>query len=47
MNRLILTLEFPEAPENFEALEVINHLSSNVKELQNKFQTTVNYEWTY
>ena len=47
MNRLILTLEFPEAPENLEPLAVIEYLNNNVKKLQDKFQTTVNYEWTY
>ena len=47
MNKLILTLEFPEAPENFEALEVINHFANELKRLKHEFQTTVNYEWTY
>ena len=47
MNKLTLTIEFPEAPENFEALAVIEYLSSKIKNLQAEFATTVNYEWEY
>jgi hypothetical protein len=47
MNTLTLTIEFPEAPENLEPLEVIEYLSNKVKNLQREFNTTVNYEWNY
>ena len=47
MNKLILVIELPEAPDNFEPLAMIDYLSSKVKKLQTEFKTTVNYEWHY
>jgi|LakMenEpi03Aug12_release.lakeMendotaPanAssembly.Ray.scaffolds.fasta_scaffold1731530_1 hypothetical protein len=47
MNRLVLTIELPEAPDNFEPLDLIQYLSKEVKSLENKFKTIVNYEWQY
>lgn len=47
MNTLTLTIEFPEAPDNFEPLDVIDYLSLKVKSLSEDFDTTVNYEWSY
>lgn len=47
MRTLTLVIEFPEAPENFEPLSVIDYFSPKVKKMSKEFQTTVNYEWDY
>jgi hypothetical protein len=47
MATLTLVIEFPEAPENFEPLSVIEYLSPKVKSISKEFQSTVNYEWNY
>lgn len=48
MKKITLTLEFPECPENFDPLAVIDYVNLKAtKKIREDFETPVNWEWDY
>lgn len=45
MKTLTLVIQLPEVSDDFDPLKIIDALQ--VKNLKNKLNTTVNYEWEY